>query len=102
KLKQPVGTVMMKGQKVISQNAGATLHDMGEGVACLEFHTKMNALDDDIMNMANEAFERLQTDFDGLVLGNEAENFSAGANVLMMVVGAEQGIGGMVGAANRK
>ena len=102
KLKQPEGVVMLRGQKVVSQNAGATLHDMGDGVACLEFHTKMNALDDDIMNMANEAFERLQTDFDGLVLGNEAENFSAGANVFMMVVGAQQGMWDMLEAATRK
>jgi 3-hydroxyacyl-CoA dehydrogenase len=102
KLKQPEGVVMLKGQKVVSKNAGATLHDMGEGVACLEFHTKMNALDDDIMNMANEAFERLQTDFEGLILGNEAENFSAGANVFMMVVGAQQGMWDMLDAAVRK
>ena len=101
-VKQPTSVVTLKGQTVVSQNAGATLHDMGEGVACLEFHTKMNALDDDIMNMANEAFERLQTDFDGLVLGNEAENFSAGANVFMMVVGAQQGMWDMLEAATRK
>ncbi|HKY53390.1 MAG TPA: 3-hydroxyacyl-CoA dehydrogenase/enoyl-CoA hydratase family protein, partial [Anaerolineales bacterium] len=102
KLKQPEGVVVLRGQKVISKNAGATLHDMGDGVACLEFHTKMNALDDDIMNMANEAFARLQTDFDGLVLGNEAANFSAGANVFMMVVGAQQGMWDMLDAAVRK
>jgi len=101
-LKKPEGVVTLKGQKVISQNAGATLHDMGDGVACLEFHTKMNALDDDIMSMANESFERLQTDFDGLVLGNEAENFSAGANVFMMVVGAQQGMWDMLDGAVRK
>ena len=99
---KPAAAATLKGQKVVSQNAGARLHDMGDGVACLEFHTKMNALDDDIMNMANEAFERLQTDFDGLVLGNEAENFSAGANVFMMVVGAQQGMWDMLEAATRK
>jgi 3-hydroxyacyl-CoA dehydrogenase len=102
KFKQPEGVVRLKGQKVISKNAGATLYDVGDGVACLEFHTKMNALDDDIMNMANEAFERLDKDFDGLVLGNEAENFSAGANVFMMVVGAQQGMWDMLDAAVRK
>lgn len=102
KLKKPEGVVMLKGQKVISQNTGATLRDMGDGVACVEFHTKMNALDDDIMNIANEAFERLQTDFDGLVIGNEGENFSAGANVFMMVVGAQQGMWDMLDAATRK
>ena len=102
KLKQPEGVVMLRGQKVISKNAGARLYDIGDGVACVEFHTKMNALDDDIMNITTEAFERLDTDFDGPVLGNEAENFSAGANVFMMVVGAQQGMWDMLNAATRK
>jgi len=101
-VKKPAGVVTLKGQKVVSQNAGATLYDMGDGIACLEFHTKMNALDDDIMSMAVEAFDRLDSDFDGLVLGNEAENFSAGANVFMMVVGAQQGMWDMLDAATRK
>ncbi len=74
----------------------------GDGVACLEFHTKMNALDDDIMTMTVEALKRLETDFDGLVIGNEAENFSAGANLFMMVVGAQQGMWDMLDEAVRK
>jgi 3-hydroxyacyl-CoA dehydrogenase len=102
KLKRPEGMVVLKQQKVVSQNMGATLRDLGDGVACLEFHTKMNALDEDIMNMAMEAFDRLETDFDGLVIGNEAENFSAGANLFMMVVGAQQGMWDMLDAAVRK
>ena len=102
KIKKPEGVATLKSLKVISQNAGATLRDMGNGVACLEYHTKMNALDDDIMNMANETFDRLEKDFDGLVLGNEAENFSAGANVFMMVVGAQQGMWDMLDTAVRK
>ena len=102
KLKRPEGMAVLKRQKVVSQNSGATIRDMGNGVACLEFHTKMNALDDDIMNMTVEAFDRLETDFDGLVIGNEAENFSAGANLFMMVVGAQQGMWDMLQAAVRK
>ncbi|MEP7137016.1 MAG: 3-hydroxyacyl-CoA dehydrogenase/enoyl-CoA hydratase family protein [Chloroflexota bacterium] len=102
KLKKPEGVVVLKGQKIVAQNAGATLHDMGDGVACLEFHTKMNALDEDIMNMTVEAFDRLDSDFDGLVLGNEGENFSAGANLFMMVVGAQQGMWDMLDHATRK
>ncbi|HET9905999.1 MAG TPA: 3-hydroxyacyl-CoA dehydrogenase NAD-binding domain-containing protein [Anaerolineales bacterium] len=102
KIKRPKAVVMLKRQKVISQNMGATLRDMGDGVACVEFHTKMNSLDDDIMNIANEAFGRLDKDFDGLVIGNEGENFSAGANVFMMVVGAQQGMWDMLDGAVRK
>ena len=60
-LKRPEGMVILKQQKVVSQNSGATIRDLGDGVACLEFHTKMNALDEDIMNMAVEAFDRLET-----------------------------------------
>ena len=102
RLKKPEGTLVLKQQKIVSQNLGATIRDLGDGVACLEFHTKMNALDEDIMNMAVEAFDRLETDFDGLVIGNEAENFSAGANLFMMVVGAQQGMWDMLAAAVRK
>ncbi len=101
-IKRSEGMVILKQQKAIAENAGASIRDLGDGVACLEFHTKMNALDEDIMNMADEAFQRLETDFDGLVIGNEAENFSAGANLFMMVVGAQQGMWDMLDAATRK
>ena len=102
KLKKPDGAIVFKQQKIVAQNAGATLRDMGDGVACLEFHTKMNSLDEDIMNMTVETFDHLEKDFDGLVLGNEAENFSAGANLFMMVVGAQQGMWDMLDGAVRK
>src|SRR5215207_6563751 len=101
KIKRADG-VIFKGQKIVAQNAGATLRDMGDGVACLEFHTKMNSLDEDIMNMTVEAFNHLENDFEGLVIGNEAENFSAGANLFMMVVGAQQGMWDMLDGAVRK
>jgi 3-hydroxyacyl-CoA dehydrogenase len=101
-IKRPQGMINLKQQDVVSQNSGATIRDMGDGVACLEFHTKMNALDEDIMNMALEAFDRLESDFDGLVIGNEAENFSAGANLFMMVVGAQQGMWDMLEGAVKK
>jgi 3-hydroxyacyl-CoA dehydrogenase len=101
-LKRPGSMVILKRQSAVSENAGASIRDLGDGVACLEFHTKMNALDDDIMNMALEAFDRLETDFEGLVIGNEGENFSAGANLFMMVVGAQQGMWDVLDAAVKK
>lgn len=101
KLKKLEGAILLKGTKVVSQNAGATLRDIGDGVACLEFHTKMNSLDEDVMNMTVETFDRLEN-FDGLVIGNEGENFSAGANLFMMVVGAQQGMWDMLDGAVRK
>ena len=84
------GLILLKEQVEISKNAGATLYDMGDGVACVEFHTKMNALEDDIFNITLEALDRTENEFDGLVIGNEADNFSAGANLFMVVVAAQQ------------
>lgn len=83
---------LKRAKKVISENTGASLYDIGDGVALVEFHTKMNALDDDIMNMVNEALDRVEKDFLGLVIGNEGDNFSAGANLFMIVVAAQQGM----------
>jgi len=96
KIKQPEGFVLLKDlrgtKKEISKNAGASLYDIGDGVALIEFHTKMNTLDDDIFSIVDEAFTRVENDFDGLVVGNEGENFSAGANLFMVVVAAQQGM----------
>lgn len=77
--------------KVVTKNLGASLIDMGDGIACVEFHTKMNALDADIAEIMDEAMNRTQTDFDGLVIGNQGEHFSAGANIFMIVMLAQQG-----------
>jgi 3-hydroxyacyl-CoA dehydrogenase len=96
------GMVLLKEQKVVTQNAGATLYDTGDGVGLVEFHTKMNALDDDIFEIVNEALNRAETDFDGLVVGSEADNFSAGANLFMVVVGAQQGMWDTLDGAIRK
>ncbi|MBT3338791.1 MAG: 3-hydroxyacyl-CoA dehydrogenase/enoyl-CoA hydratase family protein [Anaerolineae bacterium] len=84
------GLVLLREQKVVKKNAGATLYDMGDGVACVEFHTKMNALDADIVEMINEGIDRTESDFDGLVIGHEADHFSAGANLFMVVMAAQQ------------
>ena len=96
------GMVVLKEQKIVTQNAGATLYDTGDGVGLVEFHTKMNALDDDIFEIVNEALNRAETDFDGLVIGGEAENFSAGANLFMVVVAAQQGMWETLDEAIRK
>jgi len=106
KIKKPEGMVLLsdfKGtKKMIVENAGASLYDIGDGVALVEFHTKMNALDDDIFNITIEALDRVEKDFDGLVIGNEADNFSAGANLFMVVVGAQQGMWDTLDGAIRK
>jgi 3-hydroxyacyl-CoA dehydrogenase len=76
---------------IVERNRGASLIDLGDGIACLEFHTKMNTVDDDLVHMMNTAADIVERDFDGLVLANEAPNFSAGANLMMVVMYANQG-----------
>lgn len=78
--------------RIVQANDGATLLDIGEGISLVEFHTKMNALDTDIGSLLMDSLERVERDFDGLVIGNEAENFSAGANLFLVVMQAQQGM----------
>ena len=77
-------------EKKIAGNKGATLIDLGDGVACLEFHTKMNAIADDIVNMLHKSADIVSKDFDGLVIANHADNFSAGANLALMLFAAQE------------
>ncbi len=72
-------------QKVIKSNAGASLIDLGDGVACLEFHTYMNAIGAEIIEMIYESLKIVEKDFVGMVIGNQAERFSVGANLLAVV-----------------
>jgi 3-hydroxyacyl-CoA dehydrogenase len=73
--------VKRRGQP-LAKNAGASLWDIGDGVACLEFHTKMNALDPDVMAMIGRAVAMGKKGaFRALVVHNEGENFSVGANI---------------------
>src|SRR5712691_7844153 len=68
--------------RVVRENKGASLIDLGDGVACVEFHTKMNTLDADIREMLREAVEEVETkDWAGMVIGNEAADLSVGANL---------------------
>ncbi|HEX8559743.1 MAG TPA: 3-hydroxyacyl-CoA dehydrogenase NAD-binding domain-containing protein [Pyrinomonadaceae bacterium] len=68
--------------RVLRGNRGASLVDLGDGVACLEFHTKLNTLDADVVAMLREAVEEVEAgDWRGLVVGNDAADFSAGANL---------------------
>jgi 3-hydroxyacyl-CoA dehydrogenase len=66
------------------------LIDLGDGIACLEFHTKVNSIDEGIISMMRYAVEEGPKQFRGLVIGNEAADFSAGANLLLVLMGARQ------------
>jgi len=80
----------------IDNNPSASLLDLGDGVLCLEFHTKMNALDDLVFEMYEKALDHLDAGrYDALVVGNQGHNgssnaFCAGANLLMILMGAMQ------------
>ncbi len=73
------------------KNVGSVLHDIGDGVLNLEFQTKMNSIGSEILEAINKSIEIAEKDYKGLVIGNDAQNFSAGANLAMMfMLAAEQ------------
>ena len=73
-----------KANRVVRHNPGASLVDLGDGVACLEFHTKMNVLGGDQLGMLKESLEEVRKNFAGLVIGNQGQHFSAGANLMLL------------------
>jgi 3-hydroxyacyl-CoA dehydrogenase len=84
---------------LVAKNPGARLWDIGDGVACVEFRTKMNAVDDDIIKMLFHAVETAEKDFDALVIANHATTaFSAGANLLLVYMAAQQKAWDQLGA----
>jgi 3-hydroxyacyl-CoA dehydrogenase len=72
-------------KKTVLSNPGASLIDLGDGVACLEFHSKMNTIGADTIMMIRDSLKEVKTKFDGLVIGNQSENFSAGANLMLVL-----------------
>lgn len=75
--------------KEIKGNAGASLIDLGDGVACLEFHSTGNALGTDIIQIAHYALEEVERNYEGLVIGNQGKHFSAGANLMLILMEAQ-------------
>ena len=74
--------ISLQDCRVVKENKGASLRDLGDGVLCLEFHTKMNTLDDDIRAMLVASVEEVERgDWAGLVIGNEGADFCVGANL---------------------
>ncbi len=78
-----------KANKVINANAGASLIDMGDGVACLEFHSPNNAIGADIVQMINFAVAEVEKRYLGLVIGNQGKNFCVGANLMLLLMEAQ-------------
>lgn len=80
---------LKKGGKVVKENASASLIDLGDEVLGVEFHTKMNAIDDDLTAMLREAVAEARRNWRAIVVGNEAPDFCVGANLLLVVMGAK-------------
>jgi 3-hydroxyacyl-CoA dehydrogenase len=79
---------LKQAKKEISRNSAASIYDIGDGIELVEFHTKMNSIDDDTFAMLEEALDRAEKDFAGVVIGNEGENFSVGANIALILIAA--------------
>jgi 3-hydroxyacyl-CoA dehydrogenase len=89
------GIIILKSlkdqSKVIKGNAAASIIDIGDGVICLEFHSKMNAIGADTIAMMNAAVKEANENFEALVIANQGENFSVGANLALLLMAAEEG-----------
>lgn len=84
-------TILKKNNKVVEKNSGASVIDLGDGVFCLEFHTKMNAIGNEILSMTHKAIKRTEEEGVGLVIANEGQMFSAGANLMLLVMAVAEG-----------
>jgi 3-hydroxyacyl-CoA dehydrogenase len=81
---------LLKKQKgVIKKNSGASLIDIGDGVALLEFHSPNNAIGLDIIQMINFALDEVEKNYKGLVIGNQGKNFCVGANLALILMEAQ-------------
>jgi 3-hydroxyacyl-CoA dehydrogenase len=94
KVEEAPGILILKNLKEagreVERNSGASLIDLGDGVVCCEFHSKMNAIGADLIAMIHKGIKRLDTDFEAMVIANQATNFSVGANLMLVLVGAQE------------
>jgi 3-hydroxyacyl-CoA dehydrogenase len=93
-VEEPPGIIILKSLKertpVVQSNSGASLIDLGDGVLCCEFHSKMNSIGGDIVAMIHAGIARLDSEFDAMVMANQALNFSVGANLMLLLISAQE------------
>ena len=77
--------------RIVRKNSGASLVDLGDGVLCVEFHSKMNAIGGDTIQMLTAGVKEATANFRALVVGNEGAHFSAGANLMLVLLEAQEG-----------
>ena len=78
-------------KKEVKKNAGASLIDLGDGVLCLEFHSKMNTVGGDTIQMVHAGLKALGENFDAMVIGNQGPNFCIGANLMLVLTAIQEG-----------
>src|SRR3954452_13490835 len=85
-------TVAKKSNGVVKKNSGASLVDLGDGVGCIEFHSKMNALGADIITLIAQTLKPggPGDNFDAFVITNDAVNFSVGANLMLLLMSVQE------------
>ncbi|MFY9742124.1 MAG: 3-hydroxyacyl-CoA dehydrogenase NAD-binding domain-containing protein [Candidatus Sulfotelmatobacter sp.] len=85
-------TVAKKSNGVVKKNSGASLVDLGDGVACIEFHSKMNTLGSDIVGFISQTLKPNGPgdNFDAFVITNDAANFSVGANLMLLLMSVQE------------
>ncbi len=76
---------------VVFSNSGASLVDVGDGVLCVEFHSKLNTLGEDNIAMVHAGLEETNRNFEAMIIANEGETFSAGANLMLVLLAAQEG-----------
>ncbi|HVO57630.1 MAG TPA: 3-hydroxyacyl-CoA dehydrogenase NAD-binding domain-containing protein [Dongiaceae bacterium] len=94
KVEEAPGILILRSLKdagrEVDRNSGASLIDLGDGVVCCEFHSKMNAIGADLIAIIHKGLKRLETDFDAMVIANQGVNFSVGANLMLVLVAAQE------------
>lgn len=80
----------LRSDKIVWKNSGTTLFDIGDGILNLEFHTKMNTIGGEVIEGINKAIDIAEKSYKGLVISNEGQNFSAGANLGMVFMMATE------------
>ena len=85
-------TVAKKSNGVVKKNSGGSLVDLGDGVACIEFHSKMNTLGADILSLITQTLKPggPGDNFDAFVITNDATNFSVGANLMLLLMSVQE------------
>jgi 3-hydroxyacyl-CoA dehydrogenase len=88
--------IKRRSEKPLLKNGSASLWDIGDGVACFEVHTKMNALDPDVLDLLNKSIGKIEKEMKALVIYNEGSNFSVGANIGLALFAANTAVWPMV------